>query len=96
MREEQKRRRGGTKSGRDAKEDGDVAPGADDDDSMGDAEIDGDAPHSADITDAHEDDSPVVDAEEFTQEAALALVQIYSMADNEAAARRIAEKYLVI
>jgi len=97
VREEQKRRPGGTKSGRDAKEDGDAAPGADDDDSMGDAEIDGDAPHSADITDGHEDDSPVVvDAEEFTQEAALALVQIYSMADNEAAARRIAEKYLVI
>ena len=97
VREEQKRRRGGTKSGRDAKEDGVAALGANDADSIGNAETDGDAPRGADITDGHEDDSPVVvDAEEFTQEAALALVQIYSMADNEAAARRIAEKYLVI
>lgn len=37
-----------------------------------------------------------VDQEEFTQEAALALVGIFSLADNYAAARAVTEKWLVL
>ncbi|KAH0298971.1 TPR-like protein, partial [Aureobasidium melanogenum] len=47
-------------------------------------------------SDGQGDDQEEVDPEEFTQEAAFALMHILAMNSNEKAARKIAEKYLVM
>jgi general transcription factor 3C polypeptide 3 (transcription factor C subunit 4) len=43
-----------------------------------------------------EDEEEEVDPEEFTQEAAFALMHILAMNSNEKAAKKIADKYLVL
>jgi general transcription factor 3C polypeptide 3 (transcription factor C subunit 4) len=46
--------------------------------------------------DEDEEEEEEIDAEEFTQEAAFALMQILAMNNNEKAARKVAEKWLVM
>ena len=46
--------------------------------------------------DEEDEEEEEVDPEEFTQEAAFALMHILAMNSNEKAAKKIADKYLVL